>query len=181
MRLCSDRREQEDTREKRGERRGDIKTCYSRIELKHKIASNKLTEEFQWSKIRLGEVENTQSNHRGYRRSTTEEVALSVFKDCTVFFIYPCICGAGTFIPSDCTVLSTPTNQMVLVIYIKLHKPLLNSMKYLHAFPILHGYLTSWTITSFWPCLDVTFTCCTYIVITLSVTQRRSTHRGVEG
>lgn len=58
----------------------------SRIELKPKTASNKLMEENWWSNVRFREVENTLDNHRRYRRSTTEEVALSVFKDCTVFF-----------------------------------------------------------------------------------------------
>lgn len=60
----------------------------SRIELKPKTASNKLMEENWWSNVRFREVENTLDNHRRYRRSTTEEVALSVFKDCTVFFSY---------------------------------------------------------------------------------------------
>lgn len=88
VRLCSDRREQEDTTQERRYKNTLLELYVSRIELKPKIASNKLMEENWWSNVRFREVENTLDNHRRYRRSTTEEVALSVFKDCTVFFSY---------------------------------------------------------------------------------------------
>ena len=133
------RHKTEEGRQKRRYKNMLLELYVPQIEFKPKIASNKLMEENWWSKVRFREVENTLDNHR--RRSTTEEVALSVFKDCRVFFIHSCICWGGTFIPSDCTVLSTTTNTMVLVIYIKLHKLLSNSIKYLHVYPSLHNIL----------------------------------------